>query len=362
MAKSSDQYWDSTLDRLREIIGGALAAEEIIAAATIARRHHASALELAMGDGVTVDSVFLIASITKPIVCTGAALLVERGELDLDDPVCMFVPEFAQNGKQHVLLRHLFTHTSGLPDILPNNEALRRSQSPLSEFVDSVCREPLMFRPGTSVSYQSMGILMLAEIVERITAKPLRDFLRSELFEPLGMNSTSLGWSNDLADRVVEATPSPDSDGAWVWNSPYWRHLGAPWGGAFSTAGDIARFLEMFLDDGEFGSTRIIQPITAKSMIADLTVGVPGSDRNERPENGWGLGWQIQRRGGGGFGSFTPPGAFGHYGVTGTLAWADPRSESVFAMLTSGKMPETHRTLKRCSNVIAAAVSGALTS
>jgi CubicO group peptidase (beta-lactamase class C family) len=209
-----------------------------------------------------------------------------------------------------------------------------------------------------------MGILMLAEIVERVTTMPLRDFLKSNLFEPLRMNSTSLGWSNDLAGRVIEATPSPESDGSWVWNSPYWRNLGAPWGGAFSTAGDIARFLEVFLDGGTSDGTRILQSITAQGMISDQTVGIPGADRNGGRKNGWGLGWQIQRRGGGGgfFGSLTPPGAFGHSGSTGTLAWADPQSESVFVMLTSGKMPQTHRTLKRCSNVIAAAMSGSRTS
>ena len=360
---ASDDYLDSTLDRLRQIIGRAVSAGEITAATTIARRDRKTVVELAAGDCVALDSVFLIASITKPIVCTGAALLLERGEVDLDDPVCSFVPEFAQNGKRRVLIRHLLTHTSGLPDILPNNDSLRRDRSPLSEFVAGVCREPLMFPPGSMVSYQSMGILMLAEIVERVTAARLRDFLESELFEPLRMRSTSLGWTDHLANRVVEATPSPESEGAWVWNTPYWRNLGAPWGGVFSTVVDIARFLEMFLDAGRSCGNQILQPVTVRNMISDLTTGIPDANGTSGLQNGWGLGWQVQRVGASGFfGSLTPVGAFGHFGVTGTLAWADPASETAFVMLTSGKMPETIGTLKRCGNVIAAAISGERTS
>src|SRR4051812_46827108 len=111
------------------------------------------------------DGLFLVASITKPVTATAVMMLVERGELALDDRVAEFVPTFAQNGKQDVRVRHLLTHTSGLPDMVPDNDALRAAHAPLSRFVDEIVRLPLLFPPGTQVRYQSMGIAMLAEVV-----------------------------------------------------------------------------------------------------------------------------------------------------------------------------------------------------
>ena len=345
----------STSEQLRQIISRSVRRGEISAATVVVRQNRQTLVDLSIGGCQSRGPIFLIASISKPIVCTSAAQLVERAVIDLDDPVCKFVPAFGQNGKGEVLIRHLLTHTSGLPDMLTNNDDLRRQSSPLSEFVAGVCKEPLMFKPGSNVSYQSMGILMLAEVLEHVTSMQLRAFLDLEIFKPLGMSSTSLGWPKHLADRVVAAGESPEP-GAWAWNSPYWRNLGAPWGGVFSTADDIARFLELFLDKGQSCSTRIMQASTVQTMITDLTLGIKEWKQSSVLSNGWGLGWQIQRRGARGFlGCRTPPGAFGHFGATGTLAWADPASQTVFVILTSGKMPANGLTSKRCSNVIAAA-------
>src|SRR5437016_9618029 len=118
------------------------------------------------------DALFLIASITKPVAATAIMMLLERGRLALDDRVADYVPAFAANGKRDVLIRHLLTHTSGLPDMLPSNEKLRRAHEPLAAFLRETCRLPLLFAPGTRVNYQSMGILMLAEIVNQIAGAP----------------------------------------------------------------------------------------------------------------------------------------------------------------------------------------------
>ena len=346
----------STPEQLHQIISKSVLRGDISVATVVGRQERQTLVDLAIGDCASGDSIFLIASISKPIICTSAVKLVEQGVIDLDDPVCRFVPEFGQNGKGDVLIRHLLTHTSGLPDMLTNNDELRRQSSPLSEFVAGVCRERLMFKPGANVSYQSMGILMLAEVLEQVTSIQLREFLDLEIFRPLGMSSTSLGWPKHLADRVITAGESSEP-GAWAWNSHYWRNLGAPWGGVFSTAYDILRFLELFLDQGHSCSTHIIQPSTVQTMITDLTLGIKEWKESSVLSNGWGLGWQIQRRGARGFlGCRTPPGAFGHFGATGTLTWADPTSQTTFVMLTSGKMPTSRRTVKRCSDVIAAGI------
>ncbi|MGE3820961.1 MAG: serine hydrolase domain-containing protein, partial [Isosphaeraceae bacterium] len=132
------------------------------------------------------DSLFLIASITKPVTVTAVMMLVERGLVTLDDRVSDHVPDFARGGKSEVRLRHLMTHTSGLPDMVPNNRELRMAHAPFSAFVEAINGLTLSFAPGTSVSYQSAGIAMLAEVVHQVSGVTLPEFLRREVFDPLG--------------------------------------------------------------------------------------------------------------------------------------------------------------------------------
>ena len=149
------------------------------------------------------DAIFLIASPTKPITALAVLMLAEAGELLLVDPVAKFVPEFAAHGKETLTLAHCLTHTSGLPNMLPENDALRRRYAPLEEFVKGTCAVELGFAPGHAVSYQSMGYLMLAEVLQRVTGVPLPEFLRQRLFDPLGMADTALGMLDEW-DRATE--------------------------------------------------------------------------------------------------------------------------------------------------------------
>ena len=103
------------------------------------------------------ETVYILASITKPVTVTAVMMLVERGELGLEDHVAAIVPKFAANDKKDVRIHHLMNHTSGLPDMPPNNDKLRAGHKPFSAFIDEVCGLPLAFPPGTKVSYQSMG-------------------------------------------------------------------------------------------------------------------------------------------------------------------------------------------------------------
>ena len=151
------------------------------------------------------QSVFLLASITKPMTAAAVLILADRGELRLTDPVSRFLPEFRGEGRERILIRHLLTHTSGLPDMLPENEALRQRHAPLRDFVQGALRTPLLFAPGTRFHYQSMGILLAAEIVERLVRRPFRDFLREQVFRPLGMRDTSLGLGGRRVDELVRS-------------------------------------------------------------------------------------------------------------------------------------------------------------
>ena len=111
---------------------------------------------------------FLIASITKPMTVSAVMLLRDQGALRLDDPVQKFLPQFTGGDRKSVTVKHLLTHTSGLPDMLPDNTELRKKHAALSAFIDGACQVPLGFTSGTKVSYQSMGILLAAAIVEKI--------------------------------------------------------------------------------------------------------------------------------------------------------------------------------------------------
>jgi CubicO group peptidase (beta-lactamase class C family) len=123
------------------------------------------------------NALFLLGSITKTMTATGVMLLADRGELKISDPVMKFIPEFSEGARKEITIEHLLTHTSGLPDQLENNADLRARHAPLAEFVQGAILAPLLFTPGTRYHYQSMGILLAAEVAERITKKRFPDFL-----------------------------------------------------------------------------------------------------------------------------------------------------------------------------------------
>ncbi|MBC7235523.1 MAG: beta-lactamase family protein [Chloroflexi bacterium] len=351
------------LERAYRLLAVAVERGELPAAALLVARHGVALPARAFGrlrlDGASPaarpDTIFLVASVTKPVAVAGAMLLVERGQLTLDDPVCAHIPEFAENGKEGVLVRHLMTHTSGLPDMLPENYDLRREHAPLSEFARRVCRLALEFEPGTRIQYQSMGILILAQIAERIAGMPFPEFLRQELFAPLSMSDTSLGVGPLNTERIAHVNVPEEMRGTdWGWNTPYWWGLGAPWGGMFSTVSDIWRFLQMFLNGGRFAGVQVLGRATAEAMVRDQTGAMPELPPAERKVQSWGLGWRRFPFGST-FGDLLSPLAFGHSGATGTVVWADPARELACALFTTEPSANSRRLLGRCSNAVAAA-------
>jgi len=217
-----------------------------------------------------------------------------------------------------VTIKHLLTHTSGLPDMLPGNNALRIKHAPLKAFVAGTCKTPLLFTPGSEVKYQSMGILLAADIVERVTGQAFREFLRKELFAKLGMRDTVLGLGGRPVASFAQCQVPEVTN--WDWNSQYWRDLGAPWGGAHASTSDVARFLGYFLAPKAGGPLRVE---TARQMITNQNAGL---------KKAWGLGFMLEP---GTFGKSCSPRTFGHYGSTGTVAWADPEKDLTCVLLTT---------------------------
>jgi CubicO group peptidase (beta-lactamase class C family) len=277
------------------------------------------------------DSVYLVASITKPVTACALMLLVERGLVTLSDPVSHYIPEFTGDERSKVRVLDLLKHTSGLPDMLPENVALRRAHAPLQEFVKRTFTTPLLYPPGTSFRYQSMGILLAGEIVERLTHMPLRDFEKKEIFDRLGMKDTSLGLGGRrIADLVscasVRGANSADEESFGA-NSPYWRDMGHPWGGMHTTTGDLGILLQTFLDHGVHAGTRLLSPATVEAMTSDQNAGLNAP---------WGLGWALGRSTAWNeFGDLVSPAAFGHAGASGTPFRGDADRAAPVAALVS---------------------------
>ncbi len=299
-----------------------------VRAASLYFRQGSSVFAHGFGKAKSADDIFLLASISKPMSVAALLTLYDHGEFRLGDAVKRFIPEFAGGDRDKITIRQLLTHISGLPDQLPENEALRRRHAPLSEFVTSAIQTPLLFSPGTRYSYSSMGILLAAEIAQRITGINFLKFMDKALFEPLGMKRSALGlgrFSLDETMRCQVESAAPESGGgdsaakAWDWNSLYWRKFGAPWGGAHGSAPDVGKFLAEFLHP----SGTLLRPETARLVV-----------RNHNPlgQKARGLGFDVGVEAG-------SPGCsdktFGHTGSTGTLCWADPRTDAVCVVLTT---------------------------
>ena len=311
------------------------------------------------------DTIFLIASLTKPFTSTAAMMLIERGLIRLDDPVCSIVPEFGDGGpRDRVLVRHLLTHTSGLPDQLPENTELRSHHATLDEFLLKIYRTPLLFEPGTSFSYQSCGMAMLMDVVQRVTGTPLAEFMLREIFEPLRMTDSSLGVNWSKSERVSQVNLSAGSfqyggsDASdWNWNSWYLWSLAYPWGGMFSTQADLLRFLNAFLDRGTLGGRRVVSPQTAQAMTNNQVVKLLQIPKDVAYKNPWGFGWQLKAPFNSVFGDLNSSRTFGHWGATGTLYWADPETSLACVVLTNQPFEASGAILGRFSNAVAGSIA-----
>ncbi len=312
-------------------------AAEVLERATAAKQVDAAVLHVVQkdesftrhfGKAASGDAMFLLGSISKPINVTAVMTLFDQGKFQLDDRVKKFLPAFTGDGRDEVTIRHLLTHVSGLPDQLANNNELRKQHAPLTEFAAQAIRTRLDFAPGARYQYSSMGILLAARIAELISGSDILTLVDRTVFQPLGMKHSAQGLGRFKLEEMVSCQmegAAPESGSGdpqakeWDWNSPYWRKLGAPWGGTHASAPDLARFL------GEFMGARgkVVKPETARLMI-----------KNHNPEGFTprGLGFGV------GKGSGSPgcsERTFGHTGSTGTLCWADPASETICVVLTS---------------------------
>ena len=233
---------------------------------------------------VRADTVFRIASISKPISATAVMQLVERGLVSLDDPIQRFVPAFPRKPQGEVRVRHLLTHTSGIRhyrgDEFGSNDYFPTLERAIAIFKD----DPLEFAPGEKYLYSTYGYNLLAGVVEAVSGRSFDDYLRANIFAPAGMTATLLERPQELVryrarQYVRGATPF-----TWL-NAPY-ADLSVKWagGGIISTAGDLLRFA-IALDAG-----RLLRPDTQDRMYTSTRL-------NSGALTGYGLGWMVSQDG-----------------------------------------------------------------
>ena len=280
---------------------------------------------------MTEDTIFDAASVTKVVACTPAVmLLIERGQLKLDDLVQTYIPEFTGGGKETVTVRHLLTHTSGLRgDIETKSDWHGQAAA-----IQKACEEKLLSPPGTAFRYSDINFFLLGEIVQRVSKLPLEEFVARNIYQPLKMNDTGYLPPESKLERIAPTEVVDGKPYRGVVHDPTARKMGGVAGhaGLFVTAADLARYARMLLNEGELDGVRIFKPETVKLMTSVQT---PPSIEARR-----GLGWDIDSGYSGLRGRIFPIGSYGHTGWTGTSLWLDPFSQTFVIFLSNRNHPD----------------------
>lgn len=286
---------------------------------------------------MTPDTVFWIASMTKPVTAVAVLMLQDEGKLHVGDPVSKYLPEFAglktPSGKPaNLTVAQLLTHTSGLAEA--SSQANLESRN-LSDLVPHWLSSPTQFEPGTQWRYCQSGINAAGRIVEVVSGLRFDLFLRQRLFDPLGMTSSTFYPGESERARQVTAYAKNKDSGALeaVPPRPEFGPRNRPPlgnGGLFSTATDYARFCRMLLNGGTLDGRRYLTDAAMRYLTTPQTGDLPtGFFQNEAHGRlgrnyGWGLGTCILRTPHDGVAAMLSPGTFGHGGAWGTQAWIDP--------------------------------------
>jgi len=277
------------------------------------------------------DSIFLLASITKPIVATAIMRLVEEGRLLLSDPIVRYIPEFELFEKGRVTVWHLLTHTSGLDESPWWREMMFEQRASADQLVEMACRCASRFEPGARFEYNTLAFVILGELIARIGGRPYPEYLQQHIFGPLGMRDTSFTPSAVQQPRAMPVYPPPtDPDGER--RVRYFTSLAAPGGGLWSTAADLVAFGQALLRGGRSGDYHLLSPAAIDVMTRLHTGGLIEIVEHTPVPASYGLGWGKPGPDGVMLGS---PSAYEHGGVTGTRLYIDPEWDLVFVFLTN---------------------------
>jgi CubicO group peptidase (beta-lactamase class C family) len=296
---------------------------------------------------------FLLFSISKSISATALHLLFDRGVVHVDDPVYWYIPEFAQRGKKHITLRHVLTHTAGIPMIFWHlHDDLIRDWD---EIIARICAQKPWYVPGRRTSYHIIsGGYIIGEVLRRVDGRDIRQFLKEELLDPMGIETLNYGIDSArygqtascervdrLPPRVVTNLMSRILDvdlveALAVMNRPAVFESIIPAGNVVGTAEETSRFFQMLLDEGRFEDRQLLTPrqvqrATSEQILAsaDLTLFLTPQrygqgfilGRKSTSLNLWGRNTEE---------------TFGHAGFMRQLGWADRARQIAGGFLTSG--------------------------
>ncbi len=356
------------LQRIHAMIQRHIDAGEITGAVTLVARHGQLAWVDAQGvqdldtkAPMKRDSLFRMASMTKPVIGTAMMMLMEEGKLSVTDRVSKFIPEFkdmkvgilqSPGGRgpnaappkyytvpadRELIIKDLLTHTSGLVAGPMGQAAIapmrRKPEDTLETFIPRVAQTPLEFQPGTRWMYSaSDGFDPLGLIIERASGQPLNVFLKQRIFDPLDMPDTSHYPTDAQMSRLVSVYQR--RAGALV-KTPLEASLSmsskvyfASGGGLISTVDDYSHFAQMLANGGEFNGHRLLSPRTVKYMAS---VHIPYTLPGRSPGEGFGLTVRVIQDANVGEIRISD-GSFGWSGVYGTHFWVDPKEDIVAVM------------------------------
>ncbi len=337
------------LARVDDVIAAAIAGGEIPGAVLLVGHRDRVVYRKAYGqravvpepEPMTADTSFDLASLTKPIAtATSIMILVERGQLRLQDRVSTWLPAFAANGKDTITLRHVLTHVSGLRGSLDLAEPWTSREHALA----LAAAEVPLAAPGEKFVYSDIGYLILGEIVARASGMPFERFVETQILQPLGMRDTTFNPAPSLRARIAPTEQCAPSDHTCpegvstilrgVVHDPTARRMGGIAGhaGLFGTADDLARYCRMLLAGGRLNGKQVLAPLSVIKMTSPAT---PPSMPSVR-----GLGWDIDTPYSSNRGDLFPVGSFGHTGWTGTSLWIDPVTRTYVILLSNRVHPD----------------------
>ena len=296
------------------------------------------------------DTIFDLASLTKPLATTGALLLLVRdGLVDLDDPVAKHLPAFAEREKEGVTVRHLLSHSSGLKPLRFFHEEMltrerKKGERWLGEaiakpwVIERICKSKPVHEPGDAAVYGDLDFIVLGALVEAVSGEPLDEFCRERLFEPLGLADTGfvrLGRNGPLEpDAARRARTAATEQCDWreriLWgevHDPNASVMGGVAGhaGLFGTADDVMREAQAWLE--AWHGRESVLPSEGVKRFFERQDLPPGSD--------WALGWDTPTEGQSSSGSHFGRPSVGHLGFTGTSVWIDLEREAIVVMLAN---------------------------
>ena len=283
---------------------------------------------------VTPDTIYDAASLTKAVVTTTLiAKQVEAGRVALDLPVSRYVPEWnagpQPEWRKGVTVRHLLTHSSGLPAHKDYFLTIHSER----EAIAKICNEPLEYEPGSKTVYSDLGFILLGEILERVTGRPLDQLAREQIFAPLGMASTVFNPPKALLSRIAPTENDATYRKRLLRGEVHDENAFAMGGaaghaGMFATAPDLAAFCQLLLNGGSYAHQRLLTRATVGQITAPQALA--GGSRA--------LGWMVPTAESTS-GRYFSAHSFGHLGFTGSSIWIDPDRQLFVILLTNRVYP-----------------------